>query len=108
MSKNQVTVKTYQEIEESAQKARKLIAVINPGAKIEYTTNKFGKKLCNGFYLDDCRNLCSVLDTEYTKSGEHKKALIAHQIPLFVFTSLSLPEQKTFVDLWEKERRKRK
>ena len=101
--KNHTTVKTYQEIEENAQKARDLIAVINPDAKIEYTTNKFGKKLCNMLYLGDCQRLCSALDAEYIKSGEHEKALIAHQIPLFVFASLSLSEQKRFIDLWVKE-----
>lgn len=100
MYKNQGTIKTYREIEKSAQRARDLIAFINSDAKIEYTTNEFGKKLCNGLFLDDCQNLCLILDEEYTKNGEPQKALIAHQIPLFVFASLSFAEQKRFVDLW--------
>lgn len=96
-----ITVTPYAVVEDQAKKARDLMAAINPNAKTEYTVNEFGKKLCNGLDLDDCRHRCGLIDAMLSAAGLAKEAKIAHEIPLFVFAALSGEETLEFIRRWE-------
>lgn len=91
----------YSEIETRAQKAMKLIAAINPQAEKVYTINKYGKKLCNGLNLDDCRNRCHRIGKKLSAGCLAKEARISHEIPLFVFAVLNEEETIEFIRKWE-------
>ena len=95
------TIMPYTEVENRAEKARELIVAINPNAKIEYTVNEFGKKLCNGLYLDDCRSRCNQIGKKLSAACRSKEARIAHEIPLFVFAALNEKETIEFIRRWE-------
>lgn len=95
------TIMPYAEVENRAEKARKLMAAINPNAKTEYTVNDFGKKLCNGLYLDDCRSICAQIGKKLSADCRSKEARIAHEIPLFVFATLTEEETIEFIHRWE-------
>ena len=94
-------VMPYAEVERRAQKARDLITRINPNAKTEYTWDDFGKKLCNGLYLGDCQGRCSLIDEMLSAAGRTEEARISHEIPLFVFATLTGEETLEFIRKWK-------
>lgn len=92
---------TYQEIEKNAERARRIMHLINPNAKCTYSLNKFNKKLCNGLYLGDCQGICTKLAEEYVAAGNKPASTKVRTIPLFVFATLEHAELIEFVELWE-------
>lgn len=90
----------YKIIEAKAQKARELALAINPAAKVEYTFDQFGKKFCNGLYIDDCCRISREMDQELTKAGRIVEAVAIHEVPLFVFAMLDHDEVLRFIPGW--------
>lgn len=90
----------YKTVEERAQKARELALAINPAAKVEYTFNQFGKKFCNGLYVDDCCGIVRKIGEELTKAGRFGEAAEIHSVPLFVFAMLDHDEVLRFIPKW--------